>query len=89
MPFLLAEETGTTPDLESYTKVIEETPRWGGEMEIIALARSYNVAVDVVQANGDILHFEEQNQPKVSLARYQHMYSLGAHFNSLRNKEDC
>lgn len=84
LPFLLAEESHATPSIETYTDEIENSPRWGGEMEIIALARQHNVAVEVVQAKGAILKFEEENKNKITLARYQHMYSLGAHFNSLR-----
>ena len=83
LPYLLADDGDTAHDVESYTKEIEETPKWGGELEIIALARRYKVAVDVVQAEGETLKYEEGNGDKVRLARYEHMYSLGAHFNSL------
>lgn len=86
LPFLHGDDGVNEPDIEAYTRDIENTPRWGGEMEIIALARRHNVAVNVVQAKGETLHFEEQNPKKISLARYEHMYSLGAHFNSLRPK---
>lgn len=83
-PFLASCDHDASQTIEAYTQEIETTPRWGGEMEIIALARDFNVAVNVVQANANTLHFGQDNQKVLSLARYQHMYSLGAHFNSLR-----
>lgn len=83
MPFLLADEGDAATNIASYTDEIEKTPKWGGELEIIALARRHRVAVDVLQARGDTLTYEEANTDKVRLARYSHMYSLGAHFNSL------
>ncbi|ORY85761.1 hypothetical protein BCR37DRAFT_377477 [Protomyces lactucae-debilis] len=82
-PFLQF-EAGEPVTVEAYAKEIEETARWGGEMEILALARKFEVSVSVVQAAGDDLVYEGKHETKLSLARYQHMYSLGAHFNSLR-----
>lgn len=85
-PFLFTSDSDGTLNLEAYITELESTPRWGGEMEIIALARRFKVGVEVVQATGGPLKFEEQNKHRIMLARYQHMYSLGAHFNSLRPK---
>lgn len=82
----MSDEQADTSSIDSYADEIKDTPRWGGELEIIALARRYSVAVVVVQAKGGQLSFEEQNSRTVTLARYEHMYSLGAHYNSLRPK---
>ena len=69
--------------LEDYCNEIENTARWGGEIEIIALARSLELRIELIQARGETLIFEGKREKVVRLARYQHMYSLGAHFNSL------
>lgn len=84
-PFL-ADQDVEKVSLEAYTDELENTPRWGGEMEIIALAREFGVAVTVVQAQGNLLKFEENNSKSITMARYEHMYSLGAHFNSVDPK---
>lgn len=82
--FLCGHQTTDNQSVDAYADEIENTPRWGGEVEIIALARAHKVAVTIVQAQGDMLHFEDHNNEKIMLARYTHLYSLGAHFNSLR-----
>jgi OTU domain-containing protein 6 len=82
-PFL-QDKSGESRSLEAYTTEIQETARWGGEMEISAVARSFSVSVRVIRAEGGDLAYEAQHGTELVLARYEHMYSLGAHFNSMR-----
>ena len=82
VPFL-SSPAGEAVSLDVYTDELENTPLWGGELEIIALAREFGVAVTVIQAQGKLLKFEENNTKSITMTRYMHMYSLGAHFNSV------
>ncbi|KAG4301383.1 hypothetical protein PCK1_002309 [Pneumocystis canis] len=95
IPFLFNDETGEIRDVESYCQDIEHTAMWGGEVEIIALARAYKVNVELIQmkglplkigfeSNGQVFSLQDKNTIKLSY--YQHMYALGAHYNSLRDK---
>ncbi|KAG4305874.1 hypothetical protein PORY_000784 [Pneumocystis oryctolagi] len=96
IPFLFNDETGELRDVESYCNDIEHTAIWGGEVEIIALARAYKVNVELIQMKGSPLRinydpnsqvpFDDKNTIKLSY--YQHMYALGAHYNSLRDKTE-
>ncbi|CCG83852.1 protein of unknown function [Taphrina deformans PYCC 5710] len=85
IPFLSGQDLDEV-SLEAYTNELENTPRWGGEMEIIALAREFSVAVTIIQPQGNLLKFEETNSKGIMMTRYEHMYSLGAHFNSVNSK---
>ena len=79
-------ETDKSPSgslVDDYANEVENTARLGGEVEIIALARHFGVNINVIQAQQETLKFEEQNTSRLYLSRYQHLYSLGAHFNSL------
>ncbi|KTW30342.1 hypothetical protein T552_00814 [Pneumocystis carinii B80] len=95
IPFLFNDETGEIRDVESYCNDIEHTAMWGGEVEIIALARAYKVNVELIQMKGLPLKINfdpdgetsfSQNKNTIKLSYYQHMYALGAHYNSLRDK---
>ncbi|KAG5514006.1 hypothetical protein PMAC_000628 [Pneumocystis sp. 'macacae'] len=94
IPFLFNDETGEVKDVELYCQDIEHTAMWGGEVEIIALARAYKVNVELIQMRGPPLkiNYELSNQTSLNdkgairLSYYQHMYALGAHYNSLRDK---
>lgn len=96
IPFLLNDDTGEIKDVESYCQDIEHTAMWGGEVEIIALARAYKVNVELIQMkelplrinfepNGQTSSLKD-NKDTIKLSYYQHMYALGAHYNSLRDK---
>ncbi|BFZ64045.1 OTU protein [Saitoella coloradoensis] len=86
VPFLWA-ESDSPPSIEEYTKEIEETPVWGGQMEILALSRALKVPVEVVQMGAPVIKVdvedEEDAGEPVRLAYYKHKYGLGAHYNSL------
>ncbi|ATY60596.1 OTU domain-containing 6B [Cordyceps militaris] len=71
-------------DFEAYLARMRDTAEWGGEPELMALARAYDVGIRVVQdgrteaiGNGDKV---------IWLAYYRHGYGLGEHYNSLRRK---
>jgi OTU domain-containing protein 6 len=75
--------------LWTYVHKIRDTAEWGGQLELIALAKSYNIEICVLQ-DGRVDRFEpktgsSQKQPeKIWLAYYRHGYGLGEHYNSLR-----
>lgn len=79
--------------LTVYAERIRDTAEWGGQLELLALARYYEVEIRVVQdgrtevilpvdeANGMERH---ESEKVVWLAFYRHGYGLGEHYNSLR-----
>jgi OTU domain-containing protein 6 len=78
--------------LTSYISKIGDTAEWGGQLELLALANTYNVKISVVQ-EGRIEMIEpssssnESEEPgKLWLAYYRHGYGLGEHYNSLRKE---
>ncbi|KAG1172635.1 hypothetical protein G6F70_008632 [Rhizopus microsporus] len=82
MPFLYLEDG----DFEKYCNDVENTARWGGQLEILALAKARKVPVDIVQTGAPVLKIcddEYPDKPPVKLAYHKHLYSLGAHYNSL------
>ncbi|GAO46767.1 cysteine proteinase [Saitoella complicata NRRL Y-17804] len=86
VPFLWA-ESDSPPSIDEYTKEIEETPVWGGQMEILALSRALKVPVEVVQMGAPVIKVDVEDEEDVGepmrLAYYKHKYGLGAHYNSL------
>jgi OTU domain-containing protein 6 len=75
--------------LDTYVKKIQDTAEWGGQLELQAIARAFNVNVRVLQADGRIeeFHAEDataQHTPDVWLAYYRHSFGLGEHYNALR-----
>ncbi|KAL5348776.1 OTU protein [Pseudogymnoascus australis] len=73
--------------LPAYVQKIENSAEWGGQVELIALAKSYNVEICVLQ-DGRLDKFSpedtEKEAEKIWLAYYHHGYGLGEHYNSLR-----
>jgi OTU domain-containing protein 6 len=81
-------------DLEGYAVKMRETAEWGGQLELMALARRYGVEIRVVQDGGRVEKIGEEEGLKEKgtgkvlwLAYYRHGYGLGEHYNSLRKKE--
>jgi OTU domain-containing protein 6 len=71
-----------------YTSKIENSAEWGGHLELIALAKSYQVEICVLQ-DSRVDRFSPGNESgkeadKIWLAYYHHGYGLGEHYNSLR-----
>ncbi len=71
-------------DFGAYLARMRDTAEWGGEPELMALARAYGVGIRVVQDG----RTEEigQGEKLLWLAYYRHGYGLGEHYNSLRRK---
>lgn len=71
--------------MEDYIKKICETGEWGGHLELMALAKAYNVTINVLQANGKIekIGSNESSERQLWLAYYHHNFGLGEHYNSL------
>ena len=74
--------------LEGYVKKIRDTAEWGGHLELLALAKTYNVEICVLQDGGKQNiepGLEGKGEPeKIWLAYYRHGFGLGEHYNSLR-----
>ncbi|KAK8131242.1 OTU-like cysteine protease [Apiospora sp. TS-2023a] len=78
-------------DFGSYVAKIRDTAEWGGQLELMALARSYGVEIKVVQEQrtetidpGELSGDGEGERKTIWLAYYRHGYGLGEHYNSLR-----
>ncbi|CAO3654086.1 unnamed protein product [Mucor fragilis] len=81
-PFLYLEDG----DFDKYCDDMINTARWGGQLEVLALARSSQVPVDIIQDGGPIIKICDDEYPEkspIKLAYHKHLYSLGAHYNSL------
>ena len=91
--YIEAHPNDFTPFLEEpldyYIYKIKNTGEWGGQLELMALAKKYDVAISVLQGDGRV---EEINPDKTKveadkqlwLAYYRHGFGLGEHYNSLR-----
>ena len=92
-PFLDC-EAAPGEDMDAHIAKVRDTAEWGGQMEVLALAKSYGVVANVVQAEGGVLRMGEdadadadsgrRGRQDVWLAYYRHSYGLGEHYNSLR-----
>ncbi|KAG4438784.1 hypothetical protein IFR05_005717 [Cadophora sp. M221] len=73
--------------LEQYVEKIRDTAEWGGHLELLALAKTYNVEICVLQ-DGAAQTIEpgegKKDAEKIWLAYYRHGFGLGEHYNSLR-----
>ncbi|KAL2204001.1 OTU-domain-containing protein [Sarocladium strictum] len=80
-------------EIEGYAERMKSTAEWGGQLELMALARRYGVEIRVVQDGrvekiGEEEGLKEKGTGKVLwLAYYRHGYGLGEHYNSLRKSE--
>ncbi|KAM0552489.1 hypothetical protein ACHAPJ_007817 [Fusarium lateritium] len=74
-------------DLEGYAHKMRDTAEWGGQLELMALARQYKAEIRVVQ-DGRMERIGEREGAESGktlwLAYYRHGYGLGEHYNSLR-----
>ncbi|KAG9238139.1 putative OTU domain-containing protein 2 [Amylocarpus encephaloides] len=74
--------------LDQYVDKIRDTAEWGGHLELLALSKTYNVEISVLQ-NGGAQKIEPDlkgspEPEKIWLAYYRHGFGLGEHYNSLR-----
>ncbi|KIJ44111.1 hypothetical protein M422DRAFT_252605 [Sphaerobolus stellatus SS14] len=83
----------TMADFQKYCATIRDTGAWGGEPEILALSRAYNVPIHVVQRGTPsiVVHSPQHsdiqasssNGRAVRISYHRRMYGLGEHYNSL------
>ncbi|KAM0485249.1 hypothetical protein ACHAPX_001233 [Trichoderma viride] len=75
-------------DFGGYVKKMRDTAEWGGQLELMAVARRYGVEIKVIQdgRTEDISGGQEEGDEAKTLwlAYYRHGYGLGEHYNSLR-----
>jgi OTU domain-containing protein 6 len=74
--------------LDQYVEKIRDTAEWGGHLELLALAKTYNVEICVLQ-DGIAQTIEPDSKgpkepEKIWLAYYRYNFGLGEHYNSLR-----
>ncbi|KAI0273367.1 hypothetical protein BC834DRAFT_947610 [Gloeopeniophorella convolvens] len=77
-----------------YCETIRDTGVWGGEPEILALSRAFQVPIHVVQGGTPPVVVHDPNgapqidnlkeQRAVRISYHRRMYGLGEHYNSLR-----
>jgi OTU domain-containing protein 6 len=78
--------------LEAYLQKIRDTGEWGGHMELMALAKTYGIKINVLQADGQVDKIQSEEAEKedadeereIWLGYYKHSHGLGEHYNSLR-----
>ncbi|KAH7130286.1 hypothetical protein B0J11DRAFT_548667 [Dendryphion nanum] len=75
--------------LDTYTRKIRDTGTWGGHMELLALARTYGVKINVLHGDGQVDKIESEESSseddrEIWLGYYRHGFGLGEHYNSLR-----
>ncbi|TKA62648.1 hypothetical protein B0A49_09664 [Cryomyces minteri] len=75
--------------LDQYVHKVKDTGEWGGQLELMALAKTYGVEINVLQGGGGVEKIEPEakivdNGKKIWLAYYRHGFGLGEHYNSLR-----
>ncbi|KEF62119.1 uncharacterized protein A1O9_00091 [Exophiala aquamarina CBS 119918] len=76
--------------LDTYITKIRDTAEWGGQLELQAIARSYNIDINVLQADGRIERIRSgasDNKNVIWLAYYRHSFGLGEHYNALTEVE--
>ena len=73
--------------LDEYVRKIKHTAEWGGELELQAIAKSFDIEIRVLQADGRVETMGTSKAPEHSplwLAYYRHSFGLGEHYNALR-----
>jgi OTU domain-containing protein 6 len=73
--------------LPEYLRKIRETGEWGGQLELMALAKSYGIEINVLQDFGRVEKIEPESGAAgktIWLGYYKHGFGLGEHYNSLR-----
>lgn len=84
-PFLFDENTMAIRDVGDYTNELENTPLWGGDLEITAFAQIYNSPISVlISGQSPLVINEDGSEPVLKLAYYKHSFGLGEHYNSVR-----
>lgn len=86
----------TPQQFEIYCTAMRDTGVWGGEPEILALSRAYNIPIHVIQSGTPsvVVHNPtgapdqdsgfDASKKAVRISYHRRMYGLGEHYNSLR-----
>jgi len=83
----------TREQFDNYCTAMRDTAVWGGEPEIVALSRTFNIPIHIVQGGKPpiVVHHpsgqhEEDfaNQSAIWISYHRKLYGLGEHYNSLR-----
>lgn len=83
-PFVDSEKAGVSVAYEKYCDSVEKSSEWGGELEVQALSRAYNVEILLFQSSTAPITFGKGNaNGQLRLSYHQHYYHLGAHYNSV------
>lgn len=90
LPFLTSSSNEDGPmgdeEFEKYCADVEDTKKWGGDLELQIISKAISADIHVYQADGPIIKFE---CGKSALGRpllisfHKYLYQLGAHYNSL------
>ena len=73
--------------LPEYVHKVRDTGEWGGQLELMALAKTYGIDINVLQDFGRVEHIESGKSgdgKTMWLGYYKHGFGLGEHYNSLR-----
>lgn len=73
--------------LAIYLQKLRFTGEWGGQVELMALAKSYETDINVLQDFGRVEKIESgggNSEKAMWLGYYKHGFGLGEHYNSLR-----
>lgn len=74
--------------LDDYLHKIRDTGEWGGHMELIALAKTFGVTINVLHGDGSVNKIDPEapvdEERQLWLGYYRHNFGLGEHYNSLR-----
>ncbi|KXT17250.1 hypothetical protein AC579_5776 [Pseudocercospora musae] len=73
--------------LPDYVHKVRDTGEWGGQLELLALAKTYGTDINVLQDFGRVEKIEGstgKDAKTVWLGYYKHGFGLGEHYNSLR-----
>lgn len=86
IPYLFDETTMQIQDIDKYTKEMETTAKWGGEIEILALSKVFDCTILIMFSDRPQQKFNDAAKlPELKLVYYKHSYSLGEHYNSLHD----
>ena len=73
--------------LGTYVHKVKDTGEWGGQLELMALAKAYSTNINVLQDFGRVEKIESGDNDAgktMWLGYYKHGFGLGEHYNSLR-----
>ncbi|KAF8959043.1 cysteine proteinase [Flammula alnicola] len=84
----------TREQFDDYCTSVRDTATWGGEPEIVALSRAFNIPIHVVQGGQPpiVMHDPARGRSEhdvnaqriVRISYHRKLYGLGEHYNSLR-----